>query len=271
MLKRLAMLIGLVMVIAIVLVARFDKNDDTSGHSYDIKCIQPSDPSMAAASLSCTLNPIQNANQSQSNPLWWHKLIAWPEGITAWLLLLTLGAIAWQAWETRKAAQSTEASALAFVTSQRPQILVTAHGNPPHDLMGEPPYVQMELQNQGPTTARNLSYEWWIEVLPFDEARPDDFADFTTAAYHYSADHRMSVYPQQQPVIIHIPLGRRMTDIERREILGVQKVVCIRVRVIYRDAFSSFRQYANFGYWMQKDGLGFLPTHNDSGAEQEQP
>lgn len=35
----------------------------------------------------------------------WHKFIAWPEGITAWLVVLTLGAIVWQAWETRKAAE----------------------------------------------------------------------------------------------------------------------------------------------------------------------
>jgi hypothetical protein len=36
----------------------------------------------------------------------WHKLVTWPEGITAWLVMLTFGAIVWQAWETRKAAEA---------------------------------------------------------------------------------------------------------------------------------------------------------------------
>jgi len=44
---------------------------------------------------------------------WWYVLVAWPEGVTAWLLILTLGAIVWQAWETRKAAEATKDSANA--------------------------------------------------------------------------------------------------------------------------------------------------------------
>lgn len=35
---------------------------------------------------------------------WWYVLIAWPDGITVWALLATLGAIVWQAVETRRAA-----------------------------------------------------------------------------------------------------------------------------------------------------------------------
>jgi hypothetical protein len=40
----------------------------------------------------------------ENKPQGWHKLVAWPEGITAWAIMLTLGAIIWQALETRKAA-----------------------------------------------------------------------------------------------------------------------------------------------------------------------
>jgi hypothetical protein len=43
---------------------------------------------------------------SADKPHGWHKFLTWPEGITAWLIMLTLGAIIWQAWETRKAAQA---------------------------------------------------------------------------------------------------------------------------------------------------------------------
>lgn len=93
---------------AVVLVARYDENYDAGSHGYDIKCVQSSDPSATAASLSCAVSPQQETNRGQSGLQWWHKLLTWPNGITAWFLLLTLGAIIWQAWETRKAAQSAE-------------------------------------------------------------------------------------------------------------------------------------------------------------------
>jgi hypothetical protein len=38
--------------------------------------------------------------------------------------------------------------------------------------------------------------------------------------------------------------------------------VCVRVRVTYRDAFG--KRYSNFGYYVQKQGFGFLPKYNDS-------
>jgi hypothetical protein len=40
----------------------------------------------------------------ENKPQGWHKLVTWPEGITAWAIMFTLGAIIWQAWETRVAA-----------------------------------------------------------------------------------------------------------------------------------------------------------------------
>ena len=38
---------------------------------------------------------------------------------------------------------------------------------------------------------------------------------------------------------------------------------CIRIRIAYRDAFSPGR-YANFGFYVLHDGLGFLPKYNDA-------
>ena len=105
--------------VAVILMARYDKNYDTGSHGYNLSCVQSSDPSPATISLACTINPKQNADQGQSGAPWWHKLVAWPEGITAWLLLLTLGAILWQAWETRKAAVATADSANAAYGSVR--------------------------------------------------------------------------------------------------------------------------------------------------------
>jgi len=46
----------------------------------------------------------------KNKPQGWHKLIAWPEGVTALAVMLTLCAIVWQAVETRRAAQSMKRS-----------------------------------------------------------------------------------------------------------------------------------------------------------------
>ena len=71
----------------------------------------------------------------QNKPQGWHKLIAWPEGITAWAIMFTLGAIVWQAWETRKAANASKLaaevardSADAYVTSERPLVMIETRG-----------------------------------------------------------------------------------------------------------------------------------------------
>jgi hypothetical protein len=39
---------------------------------------------------------------------WWYVLIAWPDGIGAWAVILTVIVISWQSYETRKAAEATE-------------------------------------------------------------------------------------------------------------------------------------------------------------------
>ncbi|MGA2437453.1 MAG: hypothetical protein ABSF57_02935 [Acidobacteriaceae bacterium] len=48
---------------------------------------------------------------------WWSKLVAWPEGIGGWALIATGFVIAWQSWETRKAAEASAESARAALLS----------------------------------------------------------------------------------------------------------------------------------------------------------
>jgi hypothetical protein len=105
MLKRLLILAGAALVVAVILVAGYYQNYDTGSEGYDIKCTQPSEPPSAEASLKCEMRPRQDTELGKSSSRWWHKLLAWPEGITAWLLLLTLAVITWQAWVTRRQAE----------------------------------------------------------------------------------------------------------------------------------------------------------------------
>lgn len=61
--------------------------------------------------------------KSGAKPQGWHKFVTWPEGIIAWAVIFTLGAIVWQAIETRRAARASER---AVIASLRPQLKVPA-------------------------------------------------------------------------------------------------------------------------------------------------
>jgi hypothetical protein len=60
----------------------------------------------------------QDAKQRPICASCWHILLAWPTGITAWAVILTLFAISWQSAETRKAAES----AMKSITLQEKQL-----------------------------------------------------------------------------------------------------------------------------------------------------
>jgi hypothetical protein len=114
MLKRLALIVcSTALIVAVVLVARYDKLHNTEGKGYDIKCIQSSEPSATMNSLICAAEHGQKAESGQYSPAWWHVFFAFPEGITALLILLTLVAISLQTFYTRRAAVATEGAVTA--------------------------------------------------------------------------------------------------------------------------------------------------------------
>jgi hypothetical protein len=117
MLRWLTMIVGTILIGTVILVARYDKINSTEGKGCDINCTQSSDPSAAVGSLVCTAEHRQKAKSGEYDPPWWHVFFAWPEGITALLIMLTLAAIIWQAWETRKAAEAGLESARAALLS----------------------------------------------------------------------------------------------------------------------------------------------------------
>ena len=96
---------GGALIVASILMAVYYQQRNAVYEGYDIKCIQSSDPSSTSTSLTCAIRPSKNTEERKPGPQWWNVLIAWPNGITAWLLLLTLGAIVWQAWLTRRQAE----------------------------------------------------------------------------------------------------------------------------------------------------------------------
>jgi hypothetical protein len=103
--KLLPILAMVALIAAVVLVARLDKDYDATGKGYYAKCVQGSEPSTDAGSFVCTIRPGQKAEQGESGPEWWHVLLTWPDGITAWALILTLYVFTWQAVLMRKHAE----------------------------------------------------------------------------------------------------------------------------------------------------------------------
>ena len=81
--------------------------------------------------------------EAGKRPKWWYKFVAWPEGITAWALIISVGVIAYQTRETRRAAQAAENSATAAEQSSKAQmdadrawVLISVAGQPEEPLTG---------------------------------------------------------------------------------------------------------------------------------------
>jgi hypothetical protein len=82
----------------------------------------------------------------------WYRLFSWPEGITAWAIILTLIVIAEQTMQTRNAAESALLNAKALVNSERPWLIaeVVRGSQMPH-------FYEIQITNYGRTPARFLN------------------------------------------------------------------------------------------------------------------
>lgn len=125
--RKLLPIIALIALItAVIFMARCNKDYDASGHRYSAKCVDGSEQVAGPTSLVCEVDNGQEAQDGKSGAAWWHVLLTWPEGITAWALILTLGVITWQAFlmrqhadHFRELAKETAASAKATQDSAR--------------------------------------------------------------------------------------------------------------------------------------------------------
>jgi hypothetical protein len=176
MLKWLRWLILPALIATVVLVTRHYKDYDTGPKGYDARCIQENQSSPAAGYVVCSIETSQDAQTGKHQPQWWYKLVSWPEGITAWAILLTLCAICWQSWETRRAAGASNksvdaalSSIQAFINSERPWIKVDFAPKEEGRYMG----IVVRAINCGKTPAALISrnktcgiYEWGEPSLP---------------------------------------------------------------------------------------------------------
>lgn len=226
-------IVSLVVVVAIVLVARFDEDHDATGKGYDIKCTQPNEPSSATTSLTCVANPEKNTDQSKGNPPQWHKLVAWPEGITAWLLLITLGAIIWQAWETRKAARAALLNAQAVINTERAWLVVNIKKDNPIPFPAEN-FINV-LNNLGHTPAivRSIHIQWEFSSFPDGLPVPPVYKAMVNIP-----EHMFVVGPDD--LRIGIPMDpQKITFRESKRERDEPEFLVWYGRIVYEDVFGA--------------------------------
>jgi hypothetical protein len=209
--------------------------------------------------------PSQKQDGSKSKPnhwfeWFWQPLIGnWPLvviGVIAiWATLRTLGIIRRQTVATEMATSATQRSVEVLIQGQRAWITAEAHGIATDDLSSKDSSVRIDLTNKGLTPAFNCVLETWAELLP------STTSDFTQAAKYFKTSESCVLYPNQGPTTISISIDR--TEAELKELKNLRLYACVRIRVTFRDAFKSDR-WAEYGFFITKEGLGFLPKYNDA-------
>ena len=205
-------------------------------------------------------------DRPQNEPSQWY---ASPERQLVVVGFLTLLAIWYQARETAKATKAMERNTAAFIESQKPIIAADGSGNPLREIAASPvPRMKIDLHNKGTTTAYDCIQETWIELVPH-KIEADGFTfnsdtfTFSEAAEHHISQSPFALYPNHDPVMINIPIPGGLSEAQRLAIRRAQLLVCIRIRVTFRDAFTPTR-YADFGFWVMYEGLGYLAKYHDS-------
>jgi hypothetical protein len=84
-------------------------------------------------------------------PHGWHKFIAWPEGVATWAVMFTLGAIIWQSYETRKAAEAANRGMETSKTKERAKLLLAIA--PLRPVVGAIPEAKLRITNVGESSA----------------------------------------------------------------------------------------------------------------------
>jgi hypothetical protein len=101
---------------------------------------------------------------------WWYPLMAWPEGITAWALIATGFAIAWQSYETRQSAQAARKQAEHMIASERAWLTIRSSmaGYVPKHYDDQWRFWWI-IDNTGDTPARIVETQCLYEIVKHTE------------------------------------------------------------------------------------------------------
>jgi len=181
------------------------------------------------------LSDAQKCQDPKQYMPWWYVLISWPEGIGGWALLGTGFVIAWQSYETRKAAANAGKQLAFQKETLRPRLSVTEFTN---DLfnearLGEWVFAKMQISNTGGMPAYGVITDTWIEFVAGDP--PYRFSPNAK----YARARLMNVYTGKSSGFF-IPLHRRLTEEERHLMAKAHGAIIFRVRMQYRAFADEF-------------------------------
>lgn len=198
--------------------------------------------------------PKQERSKGSEKMDWFYELIRWPEGITALAIILTLGAIVWQAVETRRAAdgakQAAEAALLnaqAVVNSERARLYFVVDKKMDSAKHGVAIFTIYAINN-GRTPAELTGLRGPVEKicksigeLPIPMPDPP-----------YKPSNKWHVLPDEQYFICtFVPASTSMTarSIELAQESGEsindqERIVC--GEVLYKDGISSEDRHSRY-------------------------
>jgi hypothetical protein len=198
----------------------------------------------------------QEAKSGSDSPQGWHKFVTWPESWTAWAIILTLGAIAWQACLMRVHAGHLRALGEHIVTSDRAWFVCKAsiawERQSPSRLAGDVNFVYI---NTGQTPGFVTEIGFAIDVLEKDASLPDTPTGYETKDLQRWGGRGIPIAPQDN-------MGRRGSIETANEVQSGlssgQLALWIHGYVRYRDVFQTEEhetryclrwnpQYANTG------------------------
>ena len=113
---------------------------------------QPAPAVTITTNESCT----HYEQKREDKPQGWHKLVAWPEGIVTWAIILTLGAIIWQSSETRRAAIAANRAIEIQISKERARLKIGVEDISPMSRQNNAPFSNIALcwlHNHGATVA----------------------------------------------------------------------------------------------------------------------
>jgi hypothetical protein len=253
---------------------------DTTKNQDSAVSVAPTEPKESASTGKAKGQEPSEANQSRTIVVSelpavsvrkdrWDYLYIGLTGLLVIVAGITFGAVWYQANQTAIATRAVQRNTDAFIASQKAILVADAHGNPFQMLrIGQVPRVVLDLYNRGSTTAFHCFYETWMELVPHQIANGEFTFDainfeFSDAAYHYVSQSPLSVHPNHSAAQISTPVPGGLTPLQRSDIEKARLLVCLRLRVKFSDAFYPIR-YADFGFWVMHDGLGFLAKYQDS-------
>jgi hypothetical protein len=183
----------------------------------------------------------------------WRDLLKWPEGITTWAIILTLGAIVWQSYETRRATNSQRKKDRARLSIIHPlaplETLETRiDGN---DLME----IYLHVVKEGESTAYDVRAYGYVTVTGMDVT---SVKFVRRGAAFLQIDNTIHAATPDDPVRVPLASARfgyffGINSQKMKDVRGGNALLHVIGELTYRDLFDAFHTTPFHFTWQATD------------------